>query len=131
MQVPIKDIIVKKRIRKDMGDIEALAESLKRYGQINPIVINKKNVLIAGERRLEAAKQLGWRTINAIISECADELARLELEVEENVQRRDFNMEEISEAAKKISRLQNPGFFRRIFNAVIRFFKRLFRIEIA
>ena len=129
MQVPIKDIIVKKRIRKDLGDIEALAESLKRFGQINPIVINKKNILIAGERRLEAAKHLGWRTINAIISECSNELIRLELEVEENVQRRDFNMEEIAEATRKIYRLQNPGFFRRILNAIAWFFKRLFKIE--
>ena len=129
MQVPIKDIIVKKRIRRDMGDIEALSESLKRYGQISPIVINKHNVLIAGGRRLEAAKHLGWRTINAIISETTDELARLELEVEENIQRRDFNMEEVAEATKRIYRLQNPGVFRRMVDAIIRFFKWIFRIE--
>ena len=129
MQVPVKDIIVRKRIRKEMGDIEALAESLKRYGLISPIVITKKNVLIAGGRRLEAAKYLGWRTINAIISENSEELARLELELEENIQRRDFNMEEIAEATRKINRLKNPGFFRIIFNAIIRFFKWLFKIE--
>jgi ParB family chromosome partitioning protein len=128
MQVPIKDILVKKRIRRDMGDIEALSESLKRYGQISPIVISKKNVLIAGGRRLEAAKRLGWRTINAVISESSDELDRLELEVEENIQRHDFNMEEVAEATRKIYRLQNPGFFRRILNAIIRFFRWLFRI---
>ena len=131
MQVPVKEIIVRKRIRKEMGDIEGLAESLKRYGLINPIVINKKNVLIAGGRRLEAAKHLGWRTINAIISDRSNELARLELEVEENVQRRDFNMEEVAEATKRIYRLQHPGFFRRVINAVIRFFKWLFKIEVA
>ena len=129
MQIPVKDIIVKKRIRKDFGDIEAMAESLKRYGLINPIVISKKNVLIAGERRLRAAKHLGWRTINVVISESSSELARLELEVEENVQRRDFTMEEVADATRKIYRLQNPGFFRRILDAIIRFFKRLFRIE--
>jgi ParB family transcriptional regulator, chromosome partitioning protein len=129
MQIPIKDIIVKKRIRRDMGDIEALAESLKRYGQISPIMISPKNVLIAGERRLEAAKYLGWRSINAVISESTSELARLELEVEENMQRRDFNMEEVAEATKRIYRLQNPGFFRRILNALLRFLRWLFKIE--
>jgi len=128
MQVPIKDIIVRKRIRKDMGDIEGLAESLKRYGQITPVVISNKNVLIAGGRRLAAAKHLGWRTINAIISETSNELARLELEVEENVQRRDFTMEEVADATKKIYRLQNPGLFRRIMDAIARFFRWLFRI---
>jgi ParB family chromosome partitioning protein len=112
-----------------MGDIETLAESLKRYGQISPIVISKKNILIAGERRLMAAKFLGWRTINALISECSAEIDRLELEVEENLQRRDFTAKEAAEAARKIYKLQNPNIFRRIFNAIVRFFKWLFRIK--
>ena len=129
MQIPVKDIIVKKRIRKDMGDIDSLTESLKRYGQISPIVISKKNILIAGGRRLEAARRLGWRTINAIISDSTNELKRLELEVEENTQRHDFSMEELAEATKKLYTLKNPGFFRRIWNAIVRFFKKLFRIE--
>jgi ParB family chromosome partitioning protein len=129
MQVPIKDIVVKKRIRKEPGDIETLAESLKRFGQISPIVISRKNVLIAGGRRLLAAKHLGWRTINAVISESSGELARLELEVEENIQRRDFNMEEVAAATRKLYRLRNPGFFRRIWNAIVRLFKRLFKID--
>ena len=129
MQVLIEDIIVKKRIRKDMGDIDALAESLKRYGQISPIVISNKNMLIAGGRRLEAAKRLGWRTINAVISESTDELSRLELEIEENIQRRDFTMEEAEDASQKLYRLQNPGILRRIWNAIIRFLKWLFKIE--
>jgi ParB family chromosome partitioning protein len=92
-------------------------------------VISKKNVLIAGGRRLEAAKFLGWRTINAVIVDAPGELAKLEMEIEENIQRRDFTAGEISEAAKKIHRLKNPGFFRRILQGAIRFFKKLFRIE--
>jgi ParB family chromosome partitioning protein len=129
MQVPIEDIIVKKRIRKDQGDIAALADSLKRYGQISPVVINRKNILIAGGRRLEAARSLGWRTINAVIVETASPLSRLELEVEENIQRRDFSPAEEEEALKNLNRLRNPGFFRRMWNAIVRFFKRLFKIE--
>lgn len=129
MLVPVADIKVKKRIRKDMGDITALAESMKRFGQICPIVITRKNVLIAGGRRLEAARSLGWRTINAVIAEVPDELSKLEYEVEENTQRRDFTQEETEAAVLKIHRLRNPGFLRRIFNAIVRFFKRLFKIE--
>ena len=129
MLVPIDDIKVKKRIRKEMGDIEALAESMKRFGQISPILITKKNVLIAGGRRLEAARFLGWRTINAVVAEIPDELTKLEYELEENIQRRDFTPGEAAEAAKKIHRLQHPSLLRRILNAIIRFFRRLFRIE--
>jgi ParB family chromosome partitioning protein len=129
MQVPIDDIKVKQRIRKEPGDIENLAESLRVFGQINPIVITPKNVLITGQRRLEAARALGWRTINAVIVEFPDALSKLEYEVEENIQRRDFTPQEVAEATRTIYRLKNPGFFRRLFNAIIRFFKWLFRIE--
>ena len=129
MKIPIEDIVVKKRIRKELVDIEALAESFKRHGQISPIVVNKKNVLIAGGRRLEAAKFLGWRTINVIVSDSVDELEMLELEIEENIQRRDFNIEEITEATQKLHNLKNPGFFRRILNAITRFFRKFFKKE--
>jgi ParB family chromosome partitioning protein len=129
MQVPIKDIVVKKRIRRDMGDIASLAESMKRFGQISPIVVNHKNVLIAGGRRLEAARFLGWRTINAVIAQIPETVSKLEIEVEENIQRQNFTPEEIAEAVKKIRKIQYPGIFRRIWNAIVRFFKRLFKIE--
>ena len=129
MLVPIGDIKVKKRIRKDMGDISALAASMKRYGQICPIVITRKNVLIAGGRRLEAARSLGWRTINAVIAEIPKDLSNLEFEVEENIQRRDFTREEEAEAFRKIQKLQNPSLLRRLLNAILNFFKKIFRIE--
>ena len=112
-----------------MGDIAALADSMKRFGQISPILITKNNVLIAGGRRIEAARSLGWTNINAVVAEIPDELAKLEYEVEENIQRRDFTQDEIQDAAQKIYRLQNPSLFRRIINALTRFFKRLFKIK--
>jgi ParB family chromosome partitioning protein len=128
MLIPINDIKVKKRIRKDMGDITALADSMKRFGQISPILITEKNVLIAGGRRLEAARSLGWSSINAVVAEIPDELSKLEYELEENIQRRDFSQTETQEAVNRIHRLRNPSLFRRIIAAIVGFFKRLFRI---
>ena len=129
MLIPIEDIKVKKRIRKEMGDISALADSMKRFGQINPILVTKKNILIAGGRRLEAARRLGWTSINAVVAEIPDELTKLEYELEENIQRRDFSTAEAQEAVQKIRRLQNPSNFQRFLEAIIRFFRRLFRIS--
>jgi ParB family chromosome partitioning protein len=129
MQVPINDIKVKKRIRKDLGNIEALAESMQRFGLLNPITITKKNVLLAGGRRLEAARRLGWHTINTVVLEIPDRLSRLEFEIEENLQRQDFSPEEISAATKELDRLKSPGFFRRILNALVRLAKKILRIE--
>jgi len=112
-----------------MGDIAALADSMKRFGQISPILITKKNVLIAGGRRLEAARNLGWSSINAVVAEIPDEVSKLEYELEENIQRRDFSQTEAHEAVKRIYRLRNPSLFRRIITAIVGFFKRLFMIE--
>ena len=67
MFVKIDDIKIKKRVRRDLGDLEALKESLRLYGLLNPITLNSKYELIAGERRLEAAKSLGWERFNAIV----------------------------------------------------------------
>jgi ParB family chromosome partitioning protein len=125
MQIPVREIIVKKRIRKEYGDIQALAESMKHFGQISPITVSRANVLIAGERRLEAAKFLGWRTINATVIDVSEKLARLELEIEENIQRRDFTGDEIAAATRKLCKLKNPNIFRRALSAVIGFFRRL------
>lgn len=129
MQIPIEDIKIKRRIRKDLGDINALSESLRRYGQMHPILINKKNVLISGRRRLEAAKRLGWRTINAQLIDAGDELAKLEFELEENIQRQGLTNEEIQAAMNRIQKLRNPGFFRRILNSIVRFFRNLFHLD--
>ena len=129
MQIPIEDIKIKRRIRKDLGDLNALSESLRRYGQMHPILINKKNVLISGRRRLEAAKRLGWRTINAQLIDAGDELAKLEFELEENVQRQGLTNEEIQAAMNRIQKLRNPGLFRRIWNSIVRFFRNLFHLD--
>jgi ParB family chromosome partitioning protein len=127
MQVPINDIKVKKRLRKDMGDIDALADSMKRFGQICPIVLTNSNILISGGRRLEAARTLGWRTINAVITNIPEGVDKLEYEIEEKLQRQDFSSEEVADAMRKLHKIRNPCFFRRILNWIIRFFKRLFK----
>ena len=129
MQIPISEIKVKKRIRKNLGDISSLAASLKKYGQINPVIITQKKVLVAGERRLEAAKALGWKSINAEILEISNPIEKLEFEIEENIQRQDFSPEEEAKATRKIYQLKNPGPFRKIWNAIVAFFKRIFKIE--
>ncbi len=129
MQIPIEDIAVKKRVRVDLGDIEALAESLRRYGQISPILVDKKNRLIAGHRRLEAARRLGWRTIGVTVVEAHEELLRLELEVEENLQRRDFSADEKRSAFERLRKLRNPGILRRMWHALRHFLARLFGLD--
>ena len=123
MLVQIKDIKIKKRVRKDLGNLEDLKGSLRTYGLLNPITLNSRYELIAGERRLQSAIQLGWTSINANIVDNITDIDQLEMEIEENNQRKDFTDSELMEGYKRLNRLRNPGFFYKIYL----FFKRLFQ----
>ena len=82
--------------RKDFGDegLAALAESIEARGLLQPIVVRPlpggAYELIAGERRLRAAKRAKLEQIPAIIRE-ADDSERLELALIENMAREDLN----------------------------------------
>ena len=128
MLVKIEDIKVRRRVRKDLGDLAALKESLRNYGLLNPITLNSNYELVAGQRRLEAAKILGWERINAIvIDSTVGKVDQLEMELEENNQRKDFTDEELLEGYRRLERLKNPpwwlkiaNFFSAIFSALIK-----------
>ncbi len=50
-------------------NIDAIKASLNRFGQQQPIVVDKNMVVRAGNGRLEAARQLGWTHINVVVSD--------------------------------------------------------------
>ena len=129
MKLLIEDIKIKKRIRKDLGDLTSLIDSLRNHGLMNPVVVTKKNELIAGHRRIEAAKVLGWKSIDVMVLDKISELEKLELEIEENVARKDFSGDELEDARARLEALKNPGIFKRILNAIIRLINSLFGLE--
>lgn len=126
MQILISDIKIKKRVRKDLGDIEMLKESLSHYGLMNPITVNSQYELVAGHRRLEAAKSLGWSTIEAIVVDTKDKLLQLELELEENIQRKQFTDSELIDGYEALEKLRNPSFFRKLMMKLHGFFVKVF-----
>ena len=68
----IEEIKVGNRIRKDLGDIEPLAQSISDYGLLNPITISPDGTLLSGQRRLEACKQLGLEEVRVCVVEPAN-----------------------------------------------------------
>ncbi len=77
----------------DEEALNELAESIKRYGLIQPIIVTKKDgyyQIIAGERRWRASKKAGLKTIPAIIRE-DDAKKNQEIALIENIQREDLN----------------------------------------
>ena len=76
-----------KRQRRALTNIEEMMDSLQRRGQIQNIVISSDYELVAGERRLEAAKRLGWTHIEAkLLTECSQQELHA-IELEENIKR--------------------------------------------
>lgn len=74
--------------------VDELAESITRLGIIEPIVVRRRNDgtfdVIAGERRLRAAKRLGLANVPCIIRQCSDGEA-MSVALVENLQRCDLN----------------------------------------
>ena len=83
----IDSIVLGDRVRKDMGDIEALAKSIESNGLLHPIVVKPDGTLISGHRRLDAVRMLGWEDVPARVVDVPDLLAA---ERDENSVRKDF-----------------------------------------
>ena len=95
-KIQIADIKIGERRREDLGDIAVLAQNIEKYGLLAPPVLTDDGTLVAGQRRVEAMKLLGW-TETPYISKGQLTQAQLhEIELEENIRRKDFTEYEIS-----------------------------------
>lgn len=63
--------------RKNELGVAKVAESIKNFGFLNPIVIDANNVIIAGHTRLKAAKLLGLEEVPCIVQNLSEEEAKL------------------------------------------------------
>lgn len=107
MLIPIDKIVVATdRIRKDFGDIQELANDIKQNGLINPPVVNKDYVLLAGERRLKACKLLGWAQLEVRMMDTRDAEHELNIEISENDVRKDFSKSERVDYMKRLLRIE-------------------------
>ncbi len=91
----------------DADELSELAASIQEHGIIQPLIITPGEVpnqyfLIAGERRLMAAKQAGLSVVPVILRK-SNEQDRLELALIENVQRADLSPLETAEAYRQLS----------------------------
>ena len=73
----------------DEDKVLELMSSYRESGQINPIRLDKELTLLAGHHRLEAARKLGWKTIDAKIFD-TDDLHKRLIEISENLIRNDL-----------------------------------------
>ncbi len=109
-QMPIALVTVGQRRREDYGDLEALAASIEKYDLLHPVVVDDADNLVAGERRLEACKLLGWTMVPVRRLGELTEAERREIELEENLRRKDLTQYErnktittLAETAREIA----------------------------
>ena len=88
----------------DEEKLNELADSIRTYGMISPIVVKKRGALyeiVAGERRWRAARIAGLKEIPVVIKE-VDEKTSRELSIIENIQRDDLNAVEEARAYQSL-----------------------------
>ena len=95
------------REKFDLEELENLAESIREHGVIQPLIVapgkNGVYILIAGERRLQASRKAGLKTVPVVIRHATDQQL-LELAIIENVQRADLNAIEEAEAYQHMAK---------------------------
>ena len=95
------------RHTRDDAELQNLADSIQEHGVLQPLVVLPANTdgsheLIAGERRLEAARLAGLSSVPVVIR-IADERQQLELALIENLQREDLNPLEAAEGYRQLA----------------------------
>lgn len=96
----------KEQPRKDFNEeqLQELAESVKRYGVLQPLLVQKKGAfyeIIAGERRWRAAKLAGLKEVPVVLREYSKQES-MEIALIENVQRADLNPIEEAKAYQQL-----------------------------
>lgn len=113
-------IVLEGRYRQEIGDIEGLKDSILSKGLIQPITINEDNKLLAGGRRLSVWLELMESDPNnkhikagipAVIRKTSDEIDEREVELFENIHRKDMTWSEevmLVEAIHKLNLERDP-----------------------
>ncbi|MBB6042713.1 ParB N-terminal domain-containing protein [Borreliella yangtzensis] len=116
MLIDIDQIKIKKRIRKNIGDLETLKNSILKHGLIYPIIIDKNKNLIAGFRRYQALKEIGYKEAEVKVISIENKKTLLEIELDENNVRKSFTRSEAN-AGEDYLKVYSER------NIIIRFFK--------
>ncbi len=120
---PVEKIVVKDNVRKNFNE-EGLgrhAESLKKKGQLRPLLVLRDGTLVAGERTLRAAKLNGWTHVDVKILDGAvspHEVKKLQLV--ENLMREGLEDPEIYLAVKDLVK-DEPGLLKKDLMAELGF----------
>lgn len=107
--VEVSEVLVGDRFRKDYGDLNSLKASIESIGLLHPVVVDSSLRLVAGGRRLEAVKDLGWTSVPVNVVASLDEAtSALVAERDENTCRLALTPQEAVNLGKRLEDLKKP-----------------------
>lgn len=106
MLLALDSIVEGVRFRTEYGDMDALKQSINRYGLLQPLVLDRENRLLAGGRRYRACQMLGLETVPVVYIDEVDPLRAREIELEENIQREQLSFVEEARLVQEIHNLK-------------------------
>lgn len=110
----VASIMVGRRHRAELGDIDELATSIDRGGLLQPVTITPDGALVCGARRLAAIKKLGWKTVNVWVrSGISDRLGHLLAEQDDNVLHKPLTQTEAAALYRELKALMAEDAARR------------------
>jgi ParB/RepB/Spo0J family partition protein len=108
-EIPLDTCYISPRnVRQDSGDLTELIDSIRDMGVLEPILVRQKEEeyeVIAGRRRLEAARSIGLQTIPASVLDVTD-LQAIIVSLIENVQRQDLTLAERVQTYQLLQQLE-------------------------
>jgi len=111
--LPITDVVVGARLRKDSPNVKAMVEeiarSIKDIGPLQPLILDEKNNLIDGGCRFAAYSLLGADEVPIVRRTRVSAGAKLAMEVEANLRRSDLTWQEKVEAIARYHELKTQG----------------------
>jgi len=109
-ELPLSEVKEGERFRKEYGDLKSLCDSIAKHGVIQPIIITRDKELVAGGRRLRASFLVGKETVPFVYRDECDELTLRELELEENLHRKNLTWVEEASLTAEIDRLKREKY---------------------
>lgn len=109
LTLSISKIKIGERFRHDLGDLNELAESIRQKGLIQPVTIDQNFNLLAGGRRVAAALEAGLLDIPCIRRTVEGQIDALEIELFENIHRKDFTWQERCSCEKALLELKQKS----------------------
>ncbi|AAX17229.1 ParB N-terminal domain-containing protein [Borrelia hermsii] len=127
MLIDLEQIKIKRRIRQNVGDTTTLKESIKKHGLIYPIIIDKNKNLVAGFRRYQVLKELGYKEVDVKVIPIEDKKTLLEIELDENNARKSFTKSEAETGEEQLKNYSEKNIIIRLLNLITFKIKKIFK----